>query len=104
MWLQSKVFRAKPGKPGPFAADKVVATLKHLTGHGQPAAGVNIAPAFIGERELHEVFLPPFEAAVKLAHAGSIMASYNEIDGIPSHVNKPLLEDVVRGSNGALAV
>lgn len=89
-------FQGKIGKHGPFAADKVVATLKHLTGHGQPVAGVNIAPAFIGERELHEVFLPPFEAAVKLAHAGSIMASYNEIDGIPSHVNKPLLEDVVR--------
>ena len=89
-------FQGDTGKSGPFAADKVVATLKHLTGHGQPAAGVNIAPAFIGERELHEVFLPPFEAAVKLAHAGSIMASYNEIDGIPSHVNKPLLEDIVR--------
>jgi len=89
-------FQGDTGKTGPFAADKVVATLKHLTGHGQPVAGVNIAPAFIGERELHEVFLPPFEAAVKLAHAGSIMASYNEIDGIPSHVNKPLLEDIVR--------
>ncbi|MGY5798057.1 glycoside hydrolase family 3 N-terminal domain-containing protein [Rheinheimera faecalis] len=98
-------FQGKTGKAGPFAADKVVATLKHLTGHGQPAAGVNIAPAFIGERELHEVFLPPFEAAVKLAHASSIMASYNEIDGIPSHVNKPLLEDIVRqqwGFNGVI--
>lgn len=98
-------FQGKTGKTGPFAADKVVATLKHLTGHGQPAAGVNIAPAFIGERELHEVFLPPFEAAVKLAHASSIMASYNEIDGIPSHVNKPLLEDIVRqqwGFNGVI--
>lgn len=98
-------FQGKTGKTGQFAADKVVSTLKHLTGHGQPAAGVNIAPAFIGERELHEVFLPPFEAAVKLAHASSIMASYNEIDGIPSHVNKPLLEDVVRqqwGFNGVI--
>lgn len=93
-------FQGNAGKDGAFAEDKVVATLKHLTGHGQPQAGVNIAPAQIGPRELHEVFLPPFEAAVKLAHAGSIMASYNEIDGIPSHVNQPLLQGVVRGQWG----
>jgi beta-glucosidase len=89
-------FQGDVGVEGAFAADKVVATLKHLTGHGQPSAGVNIAPAQIAPRELHEVFLPPFEAAVKLAHAASIMPSYNEIDGIPSHVNGPLLNDVVR--------
>ncbi|MEH8016609.1 glycoside hydrolase family 3 C-terminal domain-containing protein [Rheinheimera muenzenbergensis] len=95
-----KGFQGDTGKDGAFASDKVVATLKHLTGHGQPQAGVNIAPAQIGPRELHEVFLPPFEAAVKLAHAGSIMASYNEIDGIPSHINQPLLQGVVRDSWG----
>lgn len=98
-------FQGDSGKDGAFASDKVVATLKHLTGHGQPQAGLNIAPAQIAPRELHEVFLPPFEAAVKLAHAGSIMASYNEIDGIPSHVNQPLLQGVVRdnwGFNGVI--
>jgi len=98
-------FQGAAGKEGAFAPDKVVATLKHLTGHGQPQAGLNIAPAQIAPRELHEVFLPPFEAAVKLAHAGSIMASYNEIDGIPSHVNQPLLQGVVRdnwGFNGVI--
>lgn len=98
-------FQGAAGKDGAFASDKVVATLKHLTGHGQPQAGLNIAPAQIAPRELHEVFLPPFEAAVKLAHAGSIMASYNEIDGIPSHVNQPLLQGVVRdnwGFNGVI--
>ncbi|MBU2070697.1 MAG: glycoside hydrolase family 3 C-terminal domain-containing protein [Gammaproteobacteria bacterium] len=98
-------FQGAAGKEGAFAPDKVVATLKHLTGHGQPQAGLNIAPAQIAPRELHEVFLPPFEAAVKLAHAGSIMASYNEIDGIPSHINQPLLQGVVRdnwGFNGVI--
>ncbi|WP_240222667.1 glycoside hydrolase family 3 N-terminal domain-containing protein [Rheinheimera hassiensis] len=98
-------FQGKSGKTGQFAPDKVVATLKHLTGHGQPQAGLNIAPAHIAPRELHEVFLPPFEAAVKLAHAASIMASYNEIDGIPSHVNRALLQDIVRkewGFNGVI--
>jgi len=100
------------GEPAPehgwdqlFAKDKVVATLKHLTGHGQPQAGVNTAPAHIAPRELAEVFLTPFEAAVKLAHAASIMPSYNEVDGLPSHINQPLLRDVVRkqwGFQGAV--
>lgn len=85
--------------------DRVIATLKHLTGHGQPSGGMNIAPAHIGERELREVFLYPFEAAVTLANVRSIMASYNEIDGIPSHANKMLLTDILRkewGFNGLL--
>ncbi len=104
--------RGLQGEPAPehgweqlFAKDKVVATLKHLTGHGQPQAGVNTAPAHIAPRELAEVFLTPFEAAVKLAHAASIMPSYNEIDGLPSHINQPLLRDVVRkqwGFQGAV--
>ncbi len=104
--------RGLQGEPAPehgwdqhFANDKVVATLKHLTGHGQPQAGVNTAPAHIAPRELAEVFLTPFEAAVKLAHAASIMPSYNEVDGLPSHVNLPLLRDVVRkqwGFQGAV--
>lgn len=104
--------RGLQGEPAPehgweqrFANDKVVATLKHLTGHGQPQAGVNTAPAHIAPRELAEVFLTPFEAAVKLAHAASIMPSYNEVDGLPSHINQPLLRDVVRkqwGFQGAV--
>lgn len=104
--------RGLQGEPAPehgwdqrFANDKVVATLKHLTGHGQPQAGVNTAPAHIAPRELAEVFLTPFEAAVKLAHAASIMPSYNEVDGLPSHVNLPLLRDIVRkqwGFQGAV--
>ncbi|MGY0595521.1 MAG: glycoside hydrolase family 3 N-terminal domain-containing protein, partial [Paraglaciecola chathamensis] len=72
----------------------------HLAGHGQPTGGLNIAPAPIGERALREVFLFPFEAAVKLAHVGSVMASYNEIDGIPSHANKMLLTDILRDEWG----
>lgn len=80
--------------------NRVLATLKHLTGHGQPISGINIAPAPMGERELREIFLPPFEAAVKLANVRSVMASYNEIDGIPSHANKMLLTDILRDEWG----
>lgn len=84
------------GEQDSIPHNRVMATLKHLTGHGQPLAGLNIAPAPMGERELREVFLPPFEAAVKLANVRSVMASYNEIDGIPSHANKQLLTDILR--------
>lgn len=80
--------------------DKVLTTLKHMTGHGQPEAGMNVGPAQLPERVLREVFFPPFEAAVKVANAASVMASYNEIDGIPSHANDWLLNDVLRGEWG----
>ena len=79
---------------------KVLTTLKHMTGHGQPEAGMNVGPAQLPERVLREVFFPPFEAAVKEAGAASVMASYNEIDGVPSHANSWLLNDVLRDEWG----
>lgn len=85
---------------GTIPGDKVIATLKHLAGHGEPAGGLNTAPAPVGERTLREVFLFPFEAAIKMAGARSVMPSYNEIDGIPSHANSQLLKDILRGEWG----
>jgi beta-glucosidase len=83
--------------PGPtIASDHVIATAKHFAAHGQPEAGTNIAPANYSPRVLREFFLPSFEAAVTEAGIMSVMASYNEIDGIPSHANKWLLEEVLR--------
>ena len=79
---------------------RVLATLKHMTGHGQPESGTNIGPAQISERTLREMFFPPFERAVAEAGALSVMASYNEIDGVPSHVNSWLLQDVLRDEWG----
>jgi beta-glucosidase len=70
--------------------------MKHFAAHGQPESGTNTAPANFSERELRETFLVPFQAAVQEAHVGSVMASYNEIDGIPSHVNPWLLDRVLR--------
>ena len=74
----------------------VIATLKHFAAHGQPESGINCAPANISVRELREVFLRPFKEAVEKAGAISVMASYNEIDGVPSHANVWLLRDVLR--------
>jgi beta-glucosidase len=74
----------------------VIATLKHFAAHGQPESGTNCAPANVSERILREVFLFPFRKAIQRGGAISIMASYNEIDGIPSHANQWLLRDVLR--------
>lgn len=79
---------------------KVFATLKHMTGHGQPESGTNVGPAQISERVLREVFFPPFEAVVERTDILAVMASYNEIDGVPSHANRWLLQDVLRGEWG----
>lgn len=97
--------RGFQGETLPLAPDKVLVTLKHMTGHGQPENGVNIGPANISERTLRENFFPPFERAVKELPVMSVMASYNEIDGLPSHANRWLLHDVLRqewGYKGAV--
>jgi beta-glucosidase len=75
---------------------KVIATLKHFVAHGQPESGQNCAPANVSMRELREVFLRPFHAAVRDGGAISVMPSYNEVDGVPSHANRWLLRDVLR--------
>jgi beta-glucosidase len=74
----------------------VIATLKHFAAHGQPESGMNCAPANVSLRELREIFLFPFKEALQKAGAISVMASYNEIDGVPSHANQWLLRDVLR--------
>ncbi|WP_145902302.1 MULTISPECIES: glycoside hydrolase family 3 N-terminal domain-containing protein [Sphingobium] len=76
---------------------KVMATLKHMTGHGQPESGENIAPAPISQRELRENFFPPFRAVVRRTGIAAVMPSYNEIDGVPSHMSHWLLHDILRG-------
>jgi beta-glucosidase len=80
-----------------FAGKKnVIATLKHFAAHGQPESGTNCAPVNVSERVLREVFLPPFQAAIQKAGVISVMASYNEVDGVPSHANRWLLQEILR--------
>ena len=87
-------FQGTEARIGP---SHVLATLKHMTGHGQPESGTNVGPAPYGERTLRDVFLYPFEVAIREAGARSVMPSYNEVDGVPSHANQWLLHDVLRG-------
>ena len=89
-----------PGTDLALPDGQVMATLKHMTGHGQPESGTNVGPAQISERTLREQFFPPFEQVVTRTAIEAVMASYNEIDGIPSHSNSWLLNDVLRGEWG----
>ena len=75
---------------------RLIATLKHFAAHGQPESGMNCAPANVSERLLRETFLYTFEQALHKGGAISVMASYNEIDGVPSHANRWLLRNVLR--------
>ncbi len=92
--------RGFQGDTLPLANDKVFATLKHFTGHGQPENGTNVGPAEISERTLRENFFPPFQRAIAELPIQAVMPSYNEIDGVPSSANKWLLTDVLRGEFG----
>lgn len=79
---------------------KLMCTAKHFAGYSVPAAGINLAPASLGEREMRTLHLYPFEKVVKEANVYSVMPSYNETDGIPAHANHHLLTDILRDEWG----
>ncbi|MEE8558160.1 MAG: glycoside hydrolase family 3 N-terminal domain-containing protein [Myxococcota bacterium] len=74
----------------------VVATPKHFAAYGVCEGGRNLAPAHVGPRELRDVFLFPFEVAVREAGAASIMNAYQEIDGIPAAASRELFTEILR--------
>ena len=84
------------GLQGPRLTEGVVATAKHFVGYGASEGGMNWAPAHIGERELHDVYLRPFEHAVRDADIASVMNAYHEIDGVPCAANRWLLTELLR--------
>jgi beta-glucosidase len=94
--LGAAAIRGLQGDHLPIDQQHVIATAKHFAVHGQPEAGRNAAPANYAERDIREFFLAPFQVAVREAQVQSVMASYNEINGIPGHVNHWLLRDVLR--------
>ncbi|MFD6096761.1 beta-glucosidase [Nocardiopsis flavescens] len=73
----------------------VIATLKHFAGYSASRAGRNHAPVSIGPRELADVVLPPFEAAVREG-ARSVMHAYNDNDGVPAAADRGLLTELLR--------
>ena len=78
----------------------LVATLKHFAGYSASRGGRNLAPVHMGRRELADVILPPFEMAVRLGGARSVMNSYTEIDGVPVAADPTLLTGLLRDEWG----
>jgi beta-xylosidase len=74
----------------------VIATLKHFAGYSASRAARNHGPVSMGRRELFDVILPPFEAAVREAGVRSVMNSYADIDGVPAGADPWLLTEVLR--------
>ncbi|MDN0120124.1 glycoside hydrolase family 3 N-terminal domain-containing protein [Yersinia frederiksenii] len=74
----------------------LLATLKHYVGHSFSEGARNHAPVHLGFCELNDTFLLPFEMAVKLANAGSVMPAYHDIDNQPGHSDSFLLTTVLR--------
>ena len=84
------------GLQGTAIRSGVVATLKHFVGYGASDGGMNWAPAGIPPRALREVYLHPFEAAVRVGGARSVMNAYNEIDGVLCAADRDLLTGILR--------
>jgi beta-glucosidase-like glycosyl hydrolase len=78
----------------------LLATLKHYAGHSWSEGARNHGPVHLGWRELNDVFLLPFEMAVKQAHAGSVMPAYHDIDNESCHASRHLLTGVLRDEWG----
>jgi len=74
----------------------ILATAKHFAGYSASVGGRNLAPVHIGRRELEDVFLLPFEVAVRDAHIASVMPAYIEIDGVPVHGDDFMLTQILR--------
>ncbi|MWG33479.1 glycosyl hydrolase [Halomarina oriensis] len=88
------------GLQGDGLADGISATLKHFVGHGATEGGKNRASVHLGERELRETHLFPYEAAIRTQGAESVMNAYHDIDGLPCASSERLLTDVLRGECG----
>jgi beta-glucosidase len=101
-WVASEIAAAKTrGFQGHdlAAADSLAATAKHFGAYGAVTAGREYASADLSERTLHEIYLPPFFAAVA-AGTAAIMPAFNDLAGAPMTANAPLLQGWLRGHVG----
>jgi beta-glucosidase len=83
-----------------FDENHVIATAKHFVGYPENRRGINGGFSDMSERRLREVYLPPFEAAIKEARVGSVMPGHQDYNGVPNHMNTWLLKDILRDELG----
>ncbi|HEX7019530.1 MAG TPA: glycoside hydrolase family 3 N-terminal domain-containing protein [Gemmatimonadaceae bacterium] len=77
------------------SSSSIAATAKHFAAYGAAEGGRDYNTADMSDRTLRDVYLPPFQAAV-CAGVQTLMASFNDIGGVPSHANRHLLTDILR--------
>ena len=75
--------------------NKVIACAKHFIAGSEPVNGLNASPMDISDRNMREIYLKPFKKAVE-SGVYSVMAAHNELNGIPCHMNKYLMTDILR--------
>lgn len=80
--------------------DKVLACAKHLVAGGVPNNGTNAGPVELSESKLRNIYLPPFKAAIQEAAPFTLMPAHNELNGMPCHANKWLMNDIMRNEYG----
>jgi len=83
-----------------FDKNHIIATAKHFVADGEPIGGLNGSAFDVSERSLHEVFLPPFKAAVEEAKVGCIMPAHHSLNGLPCHANKHIMVDILKDTYG----
>ncbi|HEY1684333.1 MAG TPA: glycoside hydrolase family 3 N-terminal domain-containing protein [Tepidisphaeraceae bacterium] len=83
------------GLQGNDLKNGIIATPKHLVGYGASEGGKDNDPISITERDLREVYLPPFEMAIKQADTQSIMICFGAVNGIPCTSDKSLVTDLL---------
>ncbi len=88
------------GMQGKDLREGVISCAKHFIGYAMTGGGQNMAASVIGPRELYDTYARPFEAAIRLAGLRGVMASYSEIDGVPVHMSKKILTELLRGRLG----
>ncbi|WP_221933114.1 glycoside hydrolase family 3 N-terminal domain-containing protein [Tessaracoccus rhinocerotis] len=87
------------GFQGDLGRESLIAGPKHFAGYGASAGGRDYDDADISDAELHNVYLPPFRAAID-AGAGNVMSAYMDLNGVPASGNRWLLTDVLRDQYG----
>ena len=100
-WLDARMAEAMVrGYQGTtLDATSMAACIKHFVGYGAAEGGRDYNSTFLTERQLRNVYLPPFEAAVK-AGALTLMTSFNDNDGVPSTGNVFVVKEILRGEWG----
>lgn len=81
-------------------AQGIIATGKHFIGHSLSQGGLNCAPVHMGMREVYDIYLAPFQAAIREAKLASIMNAYPELDGDVVAASRPILTSLLRGQMG----